>query len=66
MEFEEEGIGESTRYTLKYIAASPVERLYTFTVSGEVLEELGEVLSRYRKHYMEGTYKSLEILESCT
>ena len=66
VEIEEEGIGESTRYTLKYIAASPVERLYTFTVSGEVLEELGEVLSRYRKHYMEGTYKSLEILESCT
>ena len=63
--FEELDICESTRYTLQYICASPVEKLYTFTVSEEVLGELRFVLHRYRELYMEGDFKSLEILEAC-
>ena len=66
VEFEELEAGASTRYTLQFIASSPLERLYTFTVSEEVLGELRAVLKEYRRLYMEGTYKSLEILESCT
>lgn len=64
-DFERPDIGESTRYTLQYIALSPVEKLYTFTVSEEVLRELRAVLQGYRDTYMEGHFKSLEILESC-
>lgn len=66
VEFEEFSLGQSTLYTLQYIVFSPVEKLYTFTVSSEVLEELRQVLRRFRKLYMEGNFKSLEILESCT
>ena len=56
---------ESTLYTLQYIAASSIEKLYTFTVSEQVLGELRTVLRRYRELYMEGHFKSLEILEAC-
>lgn len=65
VDFENLDICESTRYTLQYIAASSIEKLYTFTVSEEVLGELRFVLYRYRSLYMEGSFKSLEILESC-
>lgn len=64
-DFDELQVCESTRYTLQYIAASPIEKLYTFNVSEQVLGELGSVLRRYRDTYMEGHFKSLEILESC-
>jgi len=64
-DFEELDICGSTRYTLQYIVASPLEKLYTFTVSEEVLGELKFVLHRYREQYMEGNFKSLEILQTC-
>lgn len=64
-DFEELDICESTRYTLQYIAASSIEKLYTFRVSEQVLGELRFVLHRYREKYMEGHFKSLEILEAC-
>ena len=51
--------------TLQYIAASSIAKLYTFTVSEQVLGELRTVLRRYRELYMEGHFKSLEILEAC-
>lgn len=65
VEFTELAVCESTLYTLQYIAASPIEKLYTFTVSEQVLGELKGVLRRYRDLYMEGHFKSLEILEAC-
>jgi len=66
VEFDGLEICESTLYTLQYIVLSAPEKLYTFTVSEEVLGELRFVLHRYRELYMEGNFKSLEILESCT
>lgn len=65
VEFEGLEIGESTLYTLQFIVASPIEKLYTFTVSEQVLGELRYVLHRYRELYMDGNFKSLEILEAC-
>ncbi|MBC5659376.1 DNA repair protein RecO [Anaerosacchariphilus sp. NSJ-68] len=64
-DFETLDICQSTLYTLQYIAASPVEKLYTFQVSEEVLGELRFVMNRYRQQYMEGHYRSREILEAC-
>ncbi|MCI8373859.1 MAG: DNA repair protein RecO [Lachnospiraceae bacterium] len=63
VEFEELEIGPSARYALNFIVSSPPEKLYTFTVSEEVLKELRFVLHRWRELYMEGKFKSLEILE---
>lgn len=55
---------ESTVYALQYIAASPVEKLYTFTVTDSVLEELGQVARIYRKRFLNHEFKSLEILKT--
>ena len=55
---------ESTVYALQYIEASPVEKLYTFTVKDRVLEELEQVSLAYRKRFLNHEFKSLEILKT--
>lgn len=55
---------ESTSYAVHYIMASPVEKLYTFTVTDTVLEQLAQIADDYRKRYMDRTFKSLEILNT--
>lgn len=54
----------STIYTMQYVLSTEVERLYTFTVSSEVLAEFRMVMDRWRERYLEKKMKSLEILES--
>lgn len=49
-------------YTMQYIISTPVEKLYTFTVSDEVLENLKNIIERYRNQYIDRRFKSLEIL----
>ena len=55
---------ESTEYAVSYIMSSSIEKLYTFTVSSEVLAELRMVMDRWRERYLDKNMKSLEILES--
>lgn len=55
---------ESTIYALQYIASSSIEKLYTFTVTDSVLEELGKVAAIYRKQFLGHEFKSLEILKT--
>lgn len=55
---------ESTIYALQYIVSSPVEKLYTFTVTDSVLEELGRIAAIYRKQFLGHEFKSLEILKT--
>ena len=58
-------INNSTLYTLQYIVSSPVEKLYTFVVSDEVLSQLKRVMKQYIEKYVDKRFKSLEILEMC-
>lgn len=58
-------VGSSTLYTLQYIVSSSIEKLYTFTVSDEVLRELKSIMRQYMKTHVGKTFKSLEILEMC-
>lgn len=55
---------DSTRYTLSFIEKAGIEKLYTFTVSGQVLLELGEIAAVLRKRFMDKDFKSLEVLEN--
>ncbi len=55
---------DSTIFTLQYIVSTPIAKLYTFTVSDEVLAEFSRVQERFRKTYVDKKFKSLEILES--
>lgn len=56
----------STQYALDYIANAPIEKLYTFTVTQEVLLQLQKIARLYKKNFLPGHFKSLEILESLT
>ena len=57
-------LNPSTVYTLQYVVGTEVEKLYTFTVSEEVLAELRMIMDRWRERFLEKRMKSLEILES--
>ena len=57
-------LNPSTVYTMQYIISTSIEKLYTFTVSTEVLAELRMVMDRWRERYLDKNMKSLEILES--
>ena len=55
---------ESTRYALQYVISSDIRKLYTFTVSEEVLRELILLQEKIRPRVIDSRLKSLEILES--
>ena len=57
-------LDESTIYALRYIVESPVEKLYTFTVSDSVLQELRQIAKEYRERIIDRKFKSLEILKA--
>lgn len=54
---------DSTIYALSYIVNTKVEKLYTFTVTQQVLAELSQVAELYRKRFVDRKFKSLEILQ---
>lgn len=60
----DETLEESTIYALQYIAASPVGKLYTFTVSDTVLAQLKDVSAKYMKRFVGRDFKSLEVLKT--
>ena len=53
----------STLYTIQYIETSSIEKLYTFTVTDIVLQELGMIAGRYMEIHVDRHFKSLDILE---
>ena len=55
---------ESTEYAVSYIMSSTIEKLYTFTVSETVLEEMIRISERYRIRYIDREFKSLEMLSA--
>ena len=56
-------LNESTIYALQFIIATPIEKLYTFKVSDQVLKELAYCIKRYLKIYVNIEFKSLEMLD---
>ncbi len=54
----------STEYALKYIVESSIEKLFTFTVSEQVLRQLEALADHYRMKIMDREFKSLEILKT--
>lgn len=51
-------LSDSTIYTMQYIIATEIRKLFSFAVSDEVLAELTELMKRYRKCYAPHTFKS--------
>jgi DNA repair protein RecO (recombination protein O) len=55
---------DSTVYAMNYIEKSPIEKLYTFTVTEQVLGELSNIAEAYCGRFMDRKFKSLEILKT--
>lgn len=53
----------STVYTMQYIIATEIRKLFTFAVKEEVLRELEEVLGAYLNQYVAHNFKSEQFLE---
>ena len=54
---------DSTIYAMHYMT-TPVEKLYTFTVSPQVLGELKRLADFYRKRFLNEPFHSLQILDT--
>lgn len=59
-------VSPSTIYTMQYILATDVVKLFNFTVTNEVLWEFAKCMDQYRKLTIEKEMKSLELLEMLT
>lgn len=57
-------ISPAAIYTTQYIIAAPIEKLYTFRVSDEVLNELEQIIKRYLPLYVDKQFQSLKMLEA--
>lgn len=57
-------VGETTAFTWNFILNTPLEKLFTFTLKEDVLEELEECVDRSLRKYVDKKMNSLEILES--
>lgn len=57
-------INTSTLYTMQYIVAKEIEKLYTFRVTGEVQAELSLCIKHYLERYIEHDFKSLDMLKN--
>lgn len=55
---------ESTIYAMQYVIAAPLEKLYTFQLSEEVLREFEEIQNGFREKIIDRKFKTLEILGS--
>ena len=60
---EDESISETARYTISFILNTPLQKLYTFTVTQEVLGELAGIQDRIRVTTLDRKMKSLEMLQ---
>lgn len=56
-------LDESTIYTMQYIITTEIERLFSFTVSDQVLRELSSVIKDYTAQYVSHGFKSEQFLD---
>ena len=56
-------IKNSALYAMQYIVSAPIDRLYTFNVSDEVLKQLKDVIGTYFKSRVDRNFKSLRFIE---
>lgn len=58
-------LSDAAVYAIDFIVNTPVEHLYTFSVTDKVLSELQELSDQYRRRYIDRNFKSLEMVENC-
>lgn len=53
-------------YTVQYIQQAPLEKLYTFAVTPEILRDLGGMLDRHMERVLDRPLRSRKILDDMT
>lgn len=61
---DEREMSPETLYVCRYVMTAPLQKLFTFSVTPEVLSELERVVDRHRKRVVDRRMKSLEVLET--
>jgi DNA repair protein RecO (recombination protein O) len=56
-------ISGNTRYTMQYILAADINKLFTFTVSNQILDELTQIMEHYISNHLEKRFKTLDFLK---
>lgn len=59
-------ISDSANYTWEYVILSPIESLYTFMVTDQVLKEFKKCVEQNKKKYIDRPFHSLDILKALT
>ena len=57
-------LNDSTLYAWQYVLAAPVESLYTFTLTDQVLGELVRCVEQNKERFIDKTFHSLDILNA--
>lgn len=57
-------VGGALVYTLQFAVSCDLKKLFTFTVTDEVLREFEMVMARHMERYTDRKFKSLEVLET--
>ena len=57
-------LNDSTLYAWQYVLAAPVESLYTFTLTDQVLGEFVRCVEQNRERFIDKTFHSLDILNA--
>ena len=57
-------VSDSACYTWEYVTAAPLGKLYTFTVTAEVLAEFGRCVDEAKRRFLPHHFRSLDILEA--
>lgn len=58
----ERKLSATARYTLQYVTYSPMTKLFAFTLTPEVQQEIRTFWKGYKKHYLQAHFTSLEML----
>lgn len=58
------GLSSSAAYALRFVLNTPVNKLYTFTLTDEVLEEFSSLVTHLLRLSVDKRFKSLELLET--
>lgn len=56
-------LDQSTLYTLQYIITEKIEKLYTFKVSDDVLNNLEQMMDEYMAFYIDRKFHALQVLK---
>ena len=57
-------LNDSTLYAWQYVLAAPVESLYTFTLTDQVLGEFVRCVEQNKERFIDKTFHSLDILDA--